>query len=66
MDGQAVDLIMVMALTGNINPHRNPQHTLGLSGSSGKSRGLGQERDAGLTAWPVTAPSPPDEGVPRS
>ena len=34
-----------------------------LSGSSGKSCGLGQERDAGLAARPMTAPSPPDEGM---
>jgi hypothetical protein len=35
-----------------------------LSGSSGKSRGLGQERDAGLAAGPMPAPSSPAEGVP--
>src|SRR5215218_2480530 len=34
-----------------------------LSGSSGKSRGLGQERDAGLAARPMTSPLSPGEGV---
>ena len=33
-----------------------------LNGSSGKSCGLGQERDAGLSARPMTAPSPQAKG----
>ena len=34
-----------------------------LSGSSGNSRGLWQEGDAGLAAGAVTAPLSPDEGM---
>ena len=34
-----------------------------LSGSSGKLRGLGQERDAGLPTWAMTASLSPDEGM---
>src|SRR5678816_209694 len=34
-----------------------------LSGSSGKLCGLGQERDAGLTAGAMTAPLTPVEGM---
>src|SRR3712207_9543224 len=34
-----------------------------LNASSGKSRGPGQERDAGLATRPVTATAAPEEGV---
>ena len=50
-------------LQGRPLRRKPPRLASTLGGSSGKSRGLGQESDAGVSARAVAAAMPPQEGM---